>query len=33
MKTLAWVVSIASHFAMSYVVANNLKMINSVQGI
>lgn len=31
-KTLAWVLSIASNFAMSYVVANNLKMISSVQG-
>jgi hypothetical protein len=30
-KTLAWVLSIASNFAMSYIVANNLKMIGSVQ--
>lgn len=30
-KTLAWVLSVASNFAMSYVVANNLKMISSVQ--
>ncbi len=30
-KPLAWVLSVAANFAMSYVVANNLKMINSVQ--
>ena len=30
-KTLAWVLSVASNFAMSYVVANNLKMISSAQ--
>jgi hypothetical protein len=31
-KTLAWVLSVASNFAMSYIVANNLKMIQSVEG-
>jgi hypothetical protein len=30
-KPLAWVLSIAANFAMSYVVANNIKMIQSVQ--
>jgi hypothetical protein len=30
-KTLAWALSIASNFAMSYVVSHNLKMINSTQ--
>lgn len=30
-KTLAWVLSIASNLAMSYVVSHNLKMINSIQ--
>jgi hypothetical protein len=30
-KPLAWVLSAAANFAMSYVVANNIKMIQSVQ--
>jgi hypothetical protein len=30
-KPLAWVLSVAANFAMSYVVANNVQMINSVQ--
>ena len=30
-KPLAWVLSVAANFAMSYVVANNFKMINRVQ--
>ena len=30
-KPLAWVLSVAANFAMSYVVANNIRMINSVQ--
>ncbi len=30
-KPLAWVLSVAANFAMSYVVANNFKMIKSVQ--
>ena len=30
-KPLAWVLSVTANFAMSYVVANNLKMINSVR--
>lgn len=30
-KPLAWVLSVAANFAMSYVVANNIKMIQSVR--
>jgi hypothetical protein len=30
-KPLAWVLSLAANFAMSYVVANNIKMIREVQ--
>lgn len=30
-KPLAWVLSLAANFAMSYVVANNIKMIRKVQ--
>jgi len=32
-KTLAWVVSTVSNFALSYVVANNLSKIQKVQGM
>jgi len=32
-KALAWVVSMASNFAMSYVVSNNMRLINRVKGI
>lgn len=31
-KALAWVVSTASNFAMSYVVSNNMRLINKVRG-
>jgi len=30
-KTLAWVLSMTANLVMSYVVANNIRMINSVQ--
>jgi hypothetical protein len=30
-KPLAWILSVAANFAMSYVVANNIKMIQSVR--
>lgn len=31
-KAMAWVVSLASNFAMSYVVSNNMRLINMVKG-
>jgi len=31
-KPLAWVVSLATNFAMSYVVSNNIRLINQVKG-
>jgi Domain of unknown function (DUF5658) len=31
-KALAWVVSVASNFAMSYVVSNNMRLIDRVKG-
>jgi hypothetical protein len=30
-KPLAWVLSVAANFAMSYIVANNVRMINRIQ--